>query len=161
MQNPRSLLIASLLLVAFLFSCQEEVAYYSPRLVASLDGKSYTLDSGEALYDFIGSSLGDMEATILNATMEDGNDKDGHYYLIRADLKQENGMGKLAIVLRETGDKTAGQINLQTSCTMSCTPHNWCEPCRMTVISPCETIECGCEQGTGGCTSSVTFGDEK
>lgn len=163
-KNLLSLLFTILFLAFIVQSCQKENGVDSTQLVTTLSGQNFSLNSAEDLTAFVSSTIEEPEAVIMNPDLIRGQDDSGPFYLVNAKLKRGEVVQSLVISLRESEIRTVdnpGIVMLTTECTMTCTPDGFCDGCEQTVISPCQSQDCRCTGGTGGCVSSITFGDEK
>ncbi|MBX2875696.1 MAG: hypothetical protein KTR30_26495 [Saprospiraceae bacterium] len=78
-----------------------------------------------------------------------------NFLAVTADYLAEDKTTALLIPLRPA-EKEGGQ-HFNVSCMMACATYLSCQEGYFEVIQPCREINCGCENGDGGGSSSVMF----
>lgn len=105
------------------------------------------------------------KAEIVSAEINELEAEFEDRYLIQSKYKINDLIHSMAIGLEKAFYETTppGQVNLQATCQMKCSPDNYCSKCRHAIIEWCVSQTCDCREGTGpaGCTGSINFGNNE
>ena len=160
--------ILFLLLLTFLFSCDKDDSTLLHKEAINIDigNKIFDLNSQKGLESYILSVVEEPDAEIVTANLTDFKEiKYRDKYLIQAKYQSNDLTYSLAIGLEKvfSDNLLPGQVYLQSSCQMKCTPNAYCSKCTQAVIEMCVSQDCFCSGsvGPGQCTGKVVFGNQQ
>jgi hypothetical protein len=145
----------TLSLLFVLFACQREEAAVSTYDFTVLhENQMHKITSQESLDGFIRAVVGKEEIAILEASLQQAEDRLGTFHVIMAKYAEGNREYSLAIPLNESAKGA-----LLAECAMTCSPQPGCAEYAQTVIERCAQQKCICNPETGGAVASVVFPD--
>ena len=90
------------------------------------------------------------DETVSNSTIKYASNDGGFFY-----IESIVGTTKVGIDL----DKVGSNLTVAGGkCTHKCKTNAGCTACTLTILIKCESIECACTGGSGGCDSEITTG---